>query len=210
MNGHDIAYVLNSHRDHGKTLLMKNATTVLLRLATALAGMALLGACQPEQLPIGAQLSMSPPERSITVQDRTNENGSCPFDPDYHTDQPIVLALTDGQGSPIGDAEVSVYVDWAENTFVGLPALALYDDHDGNSNGVVDDDELVSGSGDSIARVSTGRYGGDRALLLRINLSCPFRGEVFAFVDGVTASASIEVVAEREDDPVALDTGADR
>lgn len=191
---------------------MKMMQKPLREFALALTLLPLLGACQTEQLPIGAGLALTPSERTIAVRDRTDENGNCRREPGYYTDEPLVLLLTDAQGSPIGDAEVSVYVDWAENTYSAAPAMALYDDRSGNSNGVVDDDELVSGRGDSIARVSTGRYGGDRALLLRVNLSCPFRGEIFAFVDGVTASASIEVVAEQddEDDDISLASGVGR
>ena len=72
--------------------------------------------------------------------------------------------------------------------------LALYDDELGNGNGVIDNEaELISGSQDALAQVKTDPLSGDRVLFLRINLSCPFSGDVFAYVDGVTATASIAV-----------------
>ena len=155
-----------------------------------------LGACSNEQLPVGATLDISPQARDIAVVERRDADDRCVFDPDNHVDLPVVLALRDGQGSPIGDAELTVYVDFAANTYGGFPVLALYDDL--NGNGVVDaETELVSGEDDGVARVRTRRYSGERALLVRANLSCPYRGEMFAFVDGVSATATIEVSSER-------------
>lgn len=160
----------------------------------------LLGACSMEQqLPVGATLQISPSERTLTIVDPTDENGQCFINPDNYIDWPVVLQLTDSSGAPLGQQKLSVYLDFAANTFSGYPVMALYDDRRGNSNGVVDDFELVSDSDDDIAIVNTDTYGGDRPLLLRINISCPFRGDVFAFADGVSASASIEVVAEEID-----------
>lgn len=151
--------------------------------------------CSSEQLPSGASLSISPDARTIDIVERRAIDDPCVIDDDDHVDLPLVIALRDPQGAPIGDAVISVYVDFAANTYSGYPVLALYDDL--NGNGVVDDDgERVSDSDDSIARVRTGDYSGDRALLLRVNLSCAYRGQVFAFVDGVSAMASIEVKAE--------------
>ena len=88
---------------------------------------------------------------------------------------------------------MSVYLDFAANNFSGFPVMALFDDRCGNGNGVVDDFELVSDVDDEIAVVKTDFFGGDRPLLLRINVSCPFRGEVFAFIDGVSGRATIDV-----------------
>ena len=149
-------------------------------LCAGLFGVTLLAACSTDQLPIGANLTISPESRTYDIQALEDEQGTCLFDEDQYIDVPIVLALTDAQGSPIGKADVKVYVDYTENTVGDLsPVLALYDDRQGNNNGVVDEDELVSDIGDSIAEVKTDRFGGDRALLLRINVSCAYRGQVF-------------------------------
>lgn len=160
----------------------------------------LLSACfNEQQLPPGAALSISPTERTLNVADRRDEDGVCIIDPESYIDWAIVLQLTDDNGSPIGERSVRVYVDFGENTFSGFPVMALYDDRRGNGNGLVDDFELVSGNDDDIAIVNTDKFGGDRELLLRINTSCPYRGDVFAFVQGVTASSTFEIIA-REDD----------
>ena len=156
-------------------------------------------AVHQDQLPVGATMSIAPSERTLTIDAFTDEEGTCFIDPDRYIDWPIVMALTTSDGAPIAHQDVRVYVDYGANTFSGYPVMALYDDRQGNSNGVVDDFELVNDTDDDIAIVKTDRYGGDRELLLRINISCPFRGEVFAFVDGVSAMSTIEVVAREEE-----------
>lgn len=159
-----------------------------------------LSACNiQDQLPLGTTLSISPEQRTLNIDDRTNGDGVCIINPDFYIDWPIVLALADGNGMPVGQQDVSVYVDFAANTFSGFPVMALFDDRRGNSNGVVDEFELVSDTDDDIAVVQTDLFGGDRPLILRVNVSCPFRGEVFAFVEGVSASASIDIVLRNEE-----------
>ena len=153
-----------------------------------------LAACSSGQLPPGAALAISPATRTIDIVERLDGNGRCRIDANNHVDLPIVVSLRDAQGSPIGDTVLDVYVDFAANTFSGYPVLALYRDR--NGNGVVDEaTELVSGPEDGIARVATSRYGGEGRLPLRANLSCAYRGGVFAVADGVSASSSIEISA---------------
>jgi len=179
-----------------KTGLWKRSLIVLLAVSALLA---LLSACSNEQqLPPGAVLTITPSERTLNVADRTDENGFCVIDPELYIDWAVVLELTDDNGSPIGERSVRVYVDYGANTFSGYPVMALYDDRRGNGNGLVDEFELVSGAEDNIANVNTDKFGGDRELLVRINYTCPFRGDIFAFVQGVTASSTIEVVARKE------------
>ena len=156
-----------------------------------------VSACSDQtQLPVGAQLQITPSSRIITVGDRSDADGNCFIDTGLYVDMPIVLSMTNADGSPMGDVDVSVYVDYSGNTFPLTPVMALYDDRRGNNNGVIDDFELVSGEGDDIVTVQTDSYGGDRPLLLRVNVSCPFKGDVFAFSGAVSASAIIEIVAQ--------------
>ncbi len=166
----------------------------------------LLSACEQTQLPPGAQLSISPETRTLRIGDRRDENGNCFLDANSYLDFPIVLRLTNSEGSPLADAQISVYLDYAGNTFppTSTPVMALYDDRRGNNNGVIDAFELVSSPDDDIVQVKTDYYGGDRPLLLRINTSCPYQGEVFAFTDGVTAQTNIEVTLESSSGSAAL------
>lgn len=174
----------------------KNARTGYLKSAVIALSLILSACGDNQQLPIGAELSISPTDRTLAVTDRSDENGNCIIDPNSYIDWPVVLQLTDGSGSPLGDIDIQVYVEFGANTFSGPPVMELYDDLGGNSNGVVDDFELVSGFDDDIAVVSTDTFGGSRALLLRANTSCPFQGEVFAFAQGVTASSSVNITLE--------------
>ena len=171
-----------------------------LRVGMLCAVLTLLTACEQEQLPVGAELSISPETRTLRIADRSDADGNCFLDANSYIDFPIVLRLTNSEGSPLADAQVSVYLDYAGNTFpvTSTPVMALYDDRRGNNNGVIDDFELVSGPDDDIARVNTDYYGGDRPLLIRINTSCPYQGEVFAFTDGVTAMTSIDVTISED------------
>jgi len=184
--------------------LRENSTWVAvgsgLRKFTMIVLLAVLCACSSstEQLPNGAVLSISPPERTLDVFDRSDEQGRCQIDPTYYIDWPIVLQLSNAEGSPIGEQNIRVYLDYGANTFGGYPVMELYDDRRGNGNGLVDEFELVSGADDEIAIVMTDKFGGDRELLVRMNLSCPYRGEIFAFVQGVTASTTINIVARPE------------
>ncbi len=154
----------------------------------------LVSGCANDEIPVNASLSITPNSHSTTVIELRDPNDECRFNPENYVDIPIVMQLNTADGSPIGDAQISVYADFAANTFPGFPVLSLYDDL--NGNGVVDSPiELISGVDDDIARVKTDEWSGSRALLLRVNLSCAFSGEIFAFAGGVNDRAVVEVIA---------------
>lgn len=154
-----------------------------------------IAGCGDNPVPVDASLTITPGTYTSRIVERQNETGQCLFNANHHVDIPILLQLSTADGSPIGDAELNVYVDFAENTYSGLSTLELYDDL--NGNGVVDARlEYISGFDDDIARVRTDEWSGSRMLLLRINLSCSFRGEIFAYTGGVNGRADIEVVAD--------------
>lgn len=158
---------------------------------------ALLSACTSDVVPINSTLTLTPETHTTIIVERQNDEGRCLYFPDNYVDIPILMQLSTGDGSPIGDATLSVYADFAANTYSENAVLSLYDDY--NGNGVVDaDTELVSGHTDDIARIKTDTWTGSRYLLLRVNLSCAFRGEIFAFTGGVSGRATIEVVANSQ------------
>lgn len=151
----------------------------------------LLGACDRGQLPSDAVLTVSPDERKLLISEVQNAEGACLFDPGLFIDWPYVVNLTTEQGSPIRDASVRVYLDYAQNTFSGYPVMALYEDR--NGNGVIDaDTELISSANDEIAVFDT-NDAGDQVFLLRANISCAWSGEVFVYVDGASATAHIDI-----------------
>ena len=163
-------------------------------LASSLITLLVLTGCSNDLVPIGASLTMTPETHSTVISEWQDEEGHCLFNPDNHVDIPLIMQLATADGSPIGKAELNIYADFAANTFTGLPVLALYDDL--NGNGVVDaESELISGPDDDIARVKTDQWTGSRMLLLRINLSCAFKGEIVAFTSGSSTRSGIEVVA---------------
>ena len=146
-------------------------------IVSLLASMALFGCDSSGQLPSDAEVRISPEGHSIDITQVTNANGGCAFNPNNYVDSPLILSVHDSAGSPIGEAKVSVTIDYSGNTFLGPPVLALYDDL--NSNGVVDaETELVSGSDDNGYIGETRKYSGDKHMFLRINLSCSYKGNV--------------------------------
>ena len=156
--------------------------------------------CSNDLVPVNARLLLTPESHTTNIIEQRDVEDRCLFDASKYVDLPIVLQLTTQDGSPIGNSPINVYVDFAANTFSGVAVLALYDDL--NGNGVVDGDlELISARDDSIARVETDQWTGARSLLLRVNLSCAFKGEVFAFTGGITSRATVEVVSQQVNRP---------
>lgn len=153
----------------------------------------LLSGCSGEPYTTSqSSIVLSPPSSSYDIEELKDAEGACLFSSEFYQDVAIRLALTDGLGRAIGDAPVTVYVDYTANTFSGREALQLYSDI--NGNGVVDTpDELVSGAGDEAFRSRTRNSNGTLDLLLRINLSCAYRGNLYAFSGPVAAVSSISV-----------------
>jgi len=78
---------------------------------------------------------------------------------------------------------MSIHLDLAANTFSGFPVLELYDDR--NNNGVIDaPEELVSDNVDEGFETKTDSDKGDKFVIVRVNLSCPYRGTLGAFIEG--------------------------
>ncbi|MFK8078023.1 MAG: hypothetical protein AB8B84_15660 [Granulosicoccus sp.] len=162
--------------------------------AVALLGVG-VSACTNSIVPNDATLMLTPSTHTIDIVEMRNATGQCEFFEANHLDVPLNIALSTNNGSPIGDEWVSIYTDFSENTYSGRPVLTLYEDI--NGNGVVDvDSELISGLDDDIARVRTDKFTGTKLLLLRINLSCAFRGEVRALAGPANGAASFAVIQQ--------------
>ncbi|MFT4729933.1 MAG: hypothetical protein ACI9UN_004455 [Granulosicoccus sp.] len=175
-----------------RELSLSGGQKLWLRRIVSLLFTGALVSCAGNTVPSNAVLDITPRIHSVQVTERVDDTGGCVYAPENFMDIPLVLQLTTANGSPIGESPIHVYADFSENTYPGLAVLALYDDL--NSNGVIDSEaELVSGLDDDIAEVRSGRYDGAKTLLLRVNLSCSFRGEIRAIAGGVSGSAVIEV-----------------
>ena len=175
------------------------ATTV-----AVVSGMSFVSGCTGESIvtPDG-QLTISPASTSFDIVEFRDSSGNCVFSPDFYQDVPVNLVLTDELNRALGDALVTVYVDYTGNTFSGPESLQLFSDNNGNR--VIDTvDELVSGVGDEAFTTRTDDDNGTVSLLLRVNLSCSYRGSLYAFSGPVAGSISISVnnISEMVDDPV--------
>ena len=149
--------------------------------------------CQPVQLPNNAVLSVSPSTRSIEVTSSVDSSRvQCLAEDFPYLDIPILISLRDDQGSPIGDVPVSVYSDWTSNSTSLTDVVTLLFDF--NDDGMVDPEfETVSSSDDGVFEEKTQRSTGDVMLTARLNLSCPYNGEIVAISGGYHAAASFNV-----------------
>lgn len=156
----------------------------------------LVGCGTDQQLMPGSSVAITPSSKELNITEILDENGQCIWYEDNELDIPLVIQVLDAGGAPVGNADLTVYVDWSGNTFPnGLEALKLYEDL--NGNGVVDHpSELVSGAGDAIYRTQTEEYTGEKLLLLRINLSCEYKGDVYAISDGYTGFMNVNVTSQ--------------
>lgn len=158
-----------------------------------------LASCQSsDQLPAGASLQINPTSRSYTITVPEDFEVSCYTGPGMlYEDVPLLISLANDSGVPLGGVEVNVYSDYAGNTFSGADVLQLFEDL--NGNGVIDgDSELVSGIEDGVYETKTSRSNGTAFLMLRMNLTCPYKGTIFAFAGQYSASMDANVLYETE------------
>ena len=129
-------------------------TRVLLVCSFALIISSLLACNSETYITPESSIALSPPASTFEIEEVRDADGVCVYSSEFYQDVPIRLVLTDSLGRALGDAPVTVYVDYAGNTFSGPQALQLFSDT--NGNGVVDTpDELVSGVGDEAFRSRT-------------------------------------------------------
>lgn len=150
---------------------------------------ALIG-CSSDQLPNDTVVRIAPGDKMINVASVFEEDMFCFTDGGLYQDVPLLITVSDGQGTPLGDAEVGVYADFTGNTFNGVDVLQLYRDR--NGNGVIDaPEELVTSNTSDIFRTDTDKYDGSTSLMLRMFLTCPYEGEIYVFSG--TSSATMNV-----------------
>lgn len=167
-----------------------------------LSGIVLVACNDDQPLPPGSTVVVSPEKKTWLIRPVKDDNGNCIHFKDFYNDHPVLITVFDAQGSPIGEADLTVSLDLAGNTFSvpgGGPVVRLYDDK--NGNGVVDDpEELVSDSNDPLYRTKTAKYTGEKLLILRMDLSCRYQATLFAVSDGYMGTGVYEVEEENEDE----------
>lgn len=168
-------------------------------IASSLIVLCILSGCTSESIVTpDSRLTITPASSSFDIVEFRDSTGNCVYSPEIYQDVPVSLVLTDDLNRSLGNALVTVYVDYTGNTFSGPQTLQLYVDSNGNR--VIDTvDELVSGVGDEAFTTRSAIENGTISLLLRINLSCGYRGSLYAFAGPVAGTSSIIVnnISER-------------
>jgi len=139
-------------------------------------------------VPVGATVQVNPE----TIQWEIGNGDPCVIDPGIYNDHTIAISVLNNSGAPIGNVDIRVMADLSGNTFSGIDVIKVYDDL--NGNGVIDDPaELVSSNTSPSFVTKTEHYSGTRNVMVRVNLSCPYRGNVHVFAGAAYGSANIQV-----------------
>lgn len=158
-----------------------------------------------EQLPINTTVRISPTEKTFHIAPPEDGVNRCSLG--HYQDIPLLISVEDEQGSPVGGVDVGVYVDFTANTYSGPDVLRLF--YDRNGNGVVDEEtEFVSAEEDGAFISKTHRYNGNLLLILRINLSCVYRGNVFAYAGPYSSLMPVSIEYETAESHQSLTYGS--
>ncbi len=144
-----------------------------------------------EQLPPNSSVQVRPQNFTWNI---TPNGDPCIIDPNLYQDQLIAITVVNGNGNPISKAKLLMSLTLSGNTFSGFPVLELYSDS--NGNGVAEANELVSDVNDSAYETITEDFSGERLVIVRANLSCPFSGSLLVFSDGFLGTFEIDVVED--------------
>lgn len=153
----------------------------------------MLGGCgsDDEAIPTESTIDIQPASKPWTIPMRATP---CPYDPNLWVDERVLITVKNKDDVPLGDIRVAISADLTAAYTSGVQeSLQLY--KDANNNQIVDaPDILVSGNGSPAYVTHTDEYTGAVSVLLRVNLSCPFRGNVIVTAGPLYGSASFEVV----------------
>lgn len=155
---------------------------------------AMLTACGPggdeSPVPPGSTVRVSPSNVTwnITPVRDINSNPICVSG--RYNDHTFSISVENSSGQPLGEVDLRIRIDLAANTS-STNLMQLYDDL--NGNGVIDDPaELVSGPG-SVFFTKTSRYSGEKTVMVRVNTSCTYGGDLTVNAGAAFGSAHIEV-----------------
>jgi len=139
-------------------------------------------------VPVGATVQVNP----SAIQWEIGNGDPCVIDPAVYNDHTVAISVLNSSGAPLGNVDIRVMADLSGNTFSGTDVIKVYDDL--NGNGVIDDPaELVSSNTSPSFITKTAQYSGTRIVLVRVNLSCPYRGNLHVFAGAAYGSTNIEV-----------------
>lgn len=170
------------------------ANTVMMSLVAV--SLVACGAGDENPVPPGATITLSSSEYKWDIK---AVEDPCFINPDYYHDHLVNISVANSSGQPVGDVNVHLTLDLSGNTFSGFPVMGLFDDL--NGNGAREPEELVSINGKGAYTVKTHPYEGSRAVWVRVNLSCPYRGTLSAY-SGMASTSMNFIVEEKPADPV--------
>lgn len=169
-----------------------------IKTVLVLSGLFLMTACgggsDEAQIPPGANVTVTPNQKSWEIEPSFDPNNQCIVFSDFYQDELFVVNVQDSQGRAIGDADLIVSLNLTANTFSGLTVVELYDDQNGDL--IPDPNELVSDINDALLFTKTDEYNGSKNLIVRMNLSCPYRASLMVVADGISASADLQVISQ--------------
>lgn len=155
----------------------------------ALIGLTASGCNQMEQLPVGASLGAFPQQVKWLI----GPSDVCDVSEGNYNDSLVTLSLVDAENRGLLEVPVDLSLDLSGATFNGPEVLSLY--YDSNFDGLYTDEEKVSVAGGPVFRTKTDDTEGVVRLMVRANLSCPYRGQLFAFAGSAAVSVLFEVSA---------------
>lgn len=139
--------------------------------------------------PPGSSVRINPSSIEWDISDRP---ALCAINQAVYHDHTIAISVLDANNSPVGNVDIRIVPDLAGNTYSGTPVIKLYDDLD--QDGIIDDpNELVSSNTSPAYVTQTDRYTGSKTMLLRVNLSCPYRGNLYVYAGSAFNSINIQV-----------------
>jgi len=155
-------------------------------------GIFLVG-CQPNQVPNNSVLSLFPSHRDIeAISDVSSVDADCISTNYPYVDVPILVTLATSDGNPISQIPISLFADWTSSDSSDSRIVKLL--YDFNEDGIFDSDlEAVADGPESMFTWATSSLTGDINLVLRLNLSCQYSGELVAVGAGLFASSSFTV-----------------
>lgn len=149
------------------------------------------GGGDESQIPPGATVTVTPQEKTWDIQPQLDSNENCIFFEDFYQDELVLVTVQDSQGRAIGDADLLVSLNLSEQTFSGLTVMELYEDRDGDF--IPSPEERVSDDNDPLLMTKTDEFSGSVNLIVRMNLSCTYRGTLMVVAEGVSGSAEFAV-----------------
>jgi len=164
--------------------IFKNSLIVLMACCT-------FSCNDTDQLPVGAEIKAFPEEVTWIV----GPAETCVYSEDYYNDTVVSLSLLDENNSGIVDTHMDVSLDLSATTFTGRETLRMY--YDRNSDGIYTEDEKVTVADGPLFSTKTDQLNGVVRVMVRVNLSCPYTGSLYAYAG--SAAAAVRFVVKDED-----------